>query len=88
MDDFKKIIALDLYKYLLPYVIHRDDIEKVGKKFTVFRSKTGERLKILNGDLLTWDMLKLNNVHESELPPFESLFKKANPRFRAWVLGD
>ena len=81
MNKVEGFIRLHGHKYLLPYADESDIY--VSKKYTAFTTHDHRCLKIKNADLLTYHYL-----HESTDIQLENFFKKVNPKWLAWLLGE
>lgn len=81
MNKIEGFVRLHGHKYLLPYTDERDIF--VYKKYTAFTTHDNQRLKIKNADLLTYHYL-----HDSTDIQLEPFFRKVNPKWLSWLLGE
>lgn len=81
MNEIEEFVRANGYKHLLYFA--KDGNIEVKEKYTVFVSKTGEKLKVKNTDIVTYDYLR--NITDIKL---ETFFKPVRTGFMRWLLGD
>lgn len=81
MDDIEEFVRERGYKYLLNHA-EAGKIE-IKQKYTAFVSKTGQKFKVKNADILTYDYL-----HKNTDIQLETFFKPVRTGLMKWLFGE